>query len=287
MKKVALVTGASAGIGWSIAKYLAKQGIKTVAAARRVEKMEELKKQRIYTVKLDVSDTESIDQCLSEVRENVGEIDILVNNAGIELLGPFELLTMEEGRRLLDVNLFGVLEMTKRCLPHMREQRWGRVLNVTSIGGVGSMPYNSWYHLSKHGIEGFTRSLRQELAQFGVAAATIRPGSIQTEIWDGGVTKKRDWNNNDYQKTVDKVTDLMKVQDVKLGKDPVYVAKVVYKAITDKNPKLSYAAPMHAKVLMFLTKYILPESFGNKMAGIATGVPFNVKNENSKLVEFA
>jgi NAD(P)-dependent dehydrogenase (short-subunit alcohol dehydrogenase family) len=191
-----------------------------------------------------------------------------------ELLGLLVILSMEEGRRLLDVNLFGTLEMTKRCIPHMRQQRWGRILNVTSIGGVGSMPYNTWYHLSKHGIEGFTRSLRQELAQFGFAAATIRPGSVQTDIWDGGVTEKRDWNSADYQKTMDDLIDFMGEQDAKLGKAPICVAKAVYKAICAKKPKLSYAAPMHAKVIVFLTKYIFTESFGNRMAGQASKVPF-------------
>jgi NAD(P)-dependent dehydrogenase (short-subunit alcohol dehydrogenase family) len=278
--KIVLVTGASAGIGKSIAQFLAKKGFTVVGAARRVEKMKDLKSEGVYTVKLDVTNTESIDECLKEVRENVGEIDILINNAGIELLGPFELLTMEEGRRLLDVNLFGVLEMTKRCLPYMREKRWGRIINVTSIGGVGSMPYNSWYHLSKHAIEGFTRSLRQEVAQFGIAAVTIRPGSIQTDIWDGGVTKKRDWNSKDYQKTMDNLLVFMKKQDVKLGGDPVSVARVTYKAIIAKKPKLSYAAPMHAKVMLFLTKYIFTESFGNRLAGKATGVPFYPVKKN-------
>ncbi len=275
MNKTALVTGASAGIGWSVAEYLADQGIKTVAAARRLQKMDPLKEKGVYTVQLDVSDINSIEQCLAEVRENVGEIDILVNNAGIELLGPFELLSIEQGRRLLDINLFGVLEMTKRCLPHMREQRWGRVLNVTSIGGVGSMPYNSWYHLSKHAIEGFTRSLRQEMAQFGVAAATIRPGSVKTEIWQRGVADKIDWNNSDYQETTDKLMDSMNKTEEKMGSDPIHCAKAVYKAITDKKPRLAYEAPMHAKVTTFMLKWILPESFGNKMGARHAGLRFD------------
>ncbi len=275
MEKIALVTGASSGIGWSTAEYLVGKGIKTVAAARRIEKMEQLKEYGIYTVKLDVTDTRSIDRCLDEIRQNVGEVDILINNAGVELLGPFELLPMEEGRRLLDVNLFGVLEMTRRCLPHMREQRWGRVLNVTSIGGVGSMPYNTWYHLSKHAVEGYTRSLRQEMNPFGVGVATVRPGSINTAIWE--MEEPRRWNS-DYQEAADKVVRYSKDQNVELGKDPVLVAKAVFKAITDKQTKLSYSAPLHARVVLFLSKYLLTESFANRMVCSAVGVPFKPKN---------
>jgi len=274
--KVALVTGASAGIGWSVASYLAQQGIKTVAAARRLEKMEPLKEHGVHTVKLDVSDPESIEHGLSEVREHVGEIDILVNNAGIELLGPFELISMEEGHRLLDVNLFGLLDMTRRCIPYMREQRWGRILNVTSIGGVGSMPFNAWYHVSKHGVEGLTRSLRQELAPFGVAVATIRPGSVKSDIWQGGVTDLRQWNA-DYQESADYIANHMIEVNKNMGVDPICIAKAVHKAITDKRPKLSYTAPAHAKIALFLNKWILTESFGNKMACTASGLAFDPK----------
>ncbi len=276
MNKVALVTGASAGIGWSIASYLAGQGIKTVAAARRLEKMEPLKEYGVSTVKLDVSDPESVEQGLRDVRENIGEIDILVNNAGIELLGPFELISMENGRRLLDVNLFGLLDMTKRCIPYMREQRWGRILNVTSIGGVGSMPYNAWYHLSKHAVEGFTRSLRQELAPFGVAVATIRPGSVKSDIWQGGVTELQEWNA-DYQESADHIANHMLEVAKKMAADPICIAKAVHKAITDKRPKLSYAAPAHAKIALFLNKWVFTESHGNKMACTASGLSFDPK----------
>ncbi len=275
-EKVALVTGASAGIGWSIASYLAQHGIKTVAAARRLEKMEPLKEHGVHTVKLDVSDLESVEHGLRDIRENVGEIDILVNNAGVELLGPFELISMQEGRRLLDVNLFGLLEMTKRCIPYMREQRWGRILNVTSIGGVGSMPYNAWYHLSKHGVEGLSRSLRQELAPFGIAVATIRPGSVKSEIWQAGVTDIKEWNA-DYQESADHIANQVKEVEKKMGEDPICIAKLVHKAITDKRPKLSYTAPAHAKIALFLNKWILTESFGNKMACQAAGLAFDPK----------
>ena len=266
MQRVALVTGGSSGIGWATAIHLAEQGITTVAAARRLEKMAPLRERGIRTVKLDVRDSGSIETCLAQVREEVGEIDILVNNAGVELIGPTELIAPAEGRSLFDVNFFGLVEMTLACLPHMREQRWGRVINMTSIGGVTTQPFNAWYHASKHAIEGFSKSLRQEVGQFGIGVSTVRPGSVRSEVFDSVLAEHADDDGRwgpDYQESVNKTMKMLRGA-VRRAVDPIHVARVVYGAISEPHPKVSYATPRSTRIAIFIMRRLLGETYASR-----------------------
>ncbi len=246
MKKIALVTGASSGIGWDIAEYLNSNGITVVAAARRLEKMAPLKKQGIYTIQMDVGDSPSMDAGLEEIRGNVGEIDILINNAGVMYMAPAELADMDEIRHLYDINVFSVIELTQKCLPHMREQGWGRILNVTSVGGVGAMPFNNVYGSGKFALEGWTRMLKQEVRQFGVGVSCIRPGSVKSEIYDDTFNyddKDFSWTGpyeEDYVRVVKKLHSI----DQRFGSPPRCVSEVVLEAINADSPKVSYTGPV-------------------------------------------
>ncbi len=245
MDKIALITGASAGIGWDIASYLNKKGFNVVAAARRLEKMSALKDEGIYTVSLDISDSDSIDHALADVRENVGDIDILVNNAGVMYMAPAEFADLNEIRHLYDVNFFGVIELTQKCLAHMREQRWGRILNVTSVGGLVSMPFNNVYQSGKFALEGWSRGLKQEVRQFGIGVSTIRPGSIKSEIYDTTFATDKgsyDWAGP-YKEDFVRVLNQLEAFGNQYGSEPECISELVYEAITSESPRVGYIGP--------------------------------------------
>lgn len=171
-----LVTGASSGIGYSAAQALALEGHTVFAAARRLELMEPLKAYGVTPVHLDVTSSESITACLAAV----GEVDVLVNNAGYGSLGALECVSLEEARRQMDVNLFGLAALCKAVLPGMRERGFGRIINVSSIAGRAVVYFGGWYNVSKYAVEAFSDALRMEMKPFGVDVVLIEPGGIKT-----------------------------------------------------------------------------------------------------------
>jgi short-subunit dehydrogenase len=182
--KVALVTGASSGIGEAIALRLAAMGVTTYAAARRLDRMKHLEEKGIRVLGLDLTDEVSIEACNRTITIETDGIDILVNNAGYGSYGSFEEIPLGEARRQFEVNLFGLARLAQLAIPRMRTNRSGWIVNVSSIGGVGASPYGSWYHATKFALEGLTSALRQELNPFGVNVVILRPGAIDTE-WRG------------------------------------------------------------------------------------------------------
>ncbi len=244
MKRIALVTGASSGIGWDIARYLNENDITVIAAARRLEQMRPLKEQGIFTVRLDVADTTSIDAMLEEVRREVGEVDILVSNAAIMYMAPAEYADIKEVRRLFDTNFFGLMELTQKCLDHMRAQGWGRVVNISSIGGVTSMPFNGIYQASKFALEGWSRALKQEVRQFGIGVSLIRPGAVKSEIFDNTLGQERpdlEWTGI-YKDDFANMLDFIDSTQVN-GADPACISELVYQVISVDSPKVAYIGP--------------------------------------------
>lgn len=180
--KTVLITGASSGMGYDAAPALAKAGYKVFAGARRVERMEPLKAFGVTPVALDVTSEESIDACLAVV----GPVDVLVNCAGYGSFGPIESVSLEEGRRQMEVNLFGLAALCKKVLPGMRERGEGRIVNISSVVGRACLYFGGWYNVSKYAVEAFSDALRIEMAPFGVKVALIEPGATRTE-W-GAIT---------------------------------------------------------------------------------------------------
>src|SRR5690349_11235995 len=152
--KVALVTGASSGIGEATALKLQALGYTTYAAARRVQRMEHLTKSGIRPLAMDVTDEESMQSGIKQILAEQGRIDVLVNNAGYGSYGALEDVPMSEARNQFEVNVFGLARLTQLVLPHMRRQRHGRIINVSSIGGRIHEPLGDWYHATKFAVEG-------------------------------------------------------------------------------------------------------------------------------------
>lgn len=180
-RKVILLTGASSGIGHEAAMELLAQGHIVYAAARRVEKMEDLAAAGAHVLSLDVTDSSSISGVVNAVLSQQGRIDVLINNAGYGYLGALEGVSMEEARRQLDVNVFGLAEMTKQVLPYMRERRSGRIINISSVAGKVGIAFVGWYNVSKFAVESYSDVLRKEVRQFGIDVVLIEPSGIKTD----------------------------------------------------------------------------------------------------------
>lgn len=250
MKRTALVTGASAGIGEATALRLASLGITTYAAARRVDRMEHLKEAGVRVLHLDLTDEQSIRDCVAEI----GPIDILVNNAGYGSYGSVEEVPMEAARRQVEVNLFGLAALTQLVIPHMRTQRWGRIINVTSIGGVQAFPYGGWYHATKFAVEGLSSAMRQELAPFGVHVVLIRPGAIKTE-WAGIAANSllEVSGQGPYAKAARKLYDLFTSDRLeRTAGEPKVIADVIQQAVEARRPASQYTAPREARMILGL-----------------------------------
>ena len=181
MKKVILLTGASSGIGYQTAEILAKEGHVVYGAARRTEKMETLKQFGVKPIYLDVTDEESIKSAIDTIIVNEGCIDVLINNAGYGSYGAIEDVEINEAKMQFEVNLFGLARLVQLVLPHMRKQKSGRIINISSMGGRLTSYFGGWYHATKYALEAFSDALRMEVADFGIDVLLIEPGGIKTE----------------------------------------------------------------------------------------------------------
>ena len=184
MTKTVLVTGASSGIGEATVRRLLADGLSVFAAARRVERMAPLEAAGATLVALDLTDDASMVAAVAAVERAAGRLDVLVNNAGYGSYGALEDVPIEEGRRQFEVNIFGLARLTQLALPMMRAQGSGRIINVSSMGGVMREPFGAWYHATKFALEGLSDSLRVELRPLGIDVVVIQPGVIRTE-WSG------------------------------------------------------------------------------------------------------
>jgi NADP-dependent 3-hydroxy acid dehydrogenase YdfG len=189
--KIALITGASSGIGAGTAKVLAANGIKVGIAARRIDKLNELKNEitlsggEAFAIQMDVTDPESVKRGVEELVAAYGTIDILVNNAGLMPLSDIESLKVDEWNQMIDVNIKGVLNSTAAVLPYLKEQNSGHIINMSSIAGRKVFKGLSIYCATKFAIAAFSDGLRMELApKFKIRVTNIQPGAVATELYD-------------------------------------------------------------------------------------------------------
>jgi len=181
MKKVVLITGASSGMGKATAKLLVEKGYIVYAAARRTERMSDLKELGAKILHMDVADEGLMEKGIKEIITNEKRIDILINNAGFGLLGAVEDVGLDDARYQMEVNVFGLARLTQLVLPHMRTQRSGKIVNVTSTAGKMAAPLSGWYSASKFAVEALSDSLRIEVKQFGIDVIIIEPGGVKSE----------------------------------------------------------------------------------------------------------
>src|SRR5215217_6978025 len=180
--RTVLITGCSTGIGRACAERLARAGHTVYATARRLEAIEDLRAAGCRTLALDVTDEASMTAAVEAVEAEQGAVGALVNNAGYSQSGAIETLSIEELRRQFETNVFGLVRMCQLVLPGMRAQGWGRIVNMSSMGGNFTFPGGGAYHASKYAIEAISDALRFEVGGFGVGVTVIQPGTIRTEF---------------------------------------------------------------------------------------------------------
>ena len=265
MKKVVLITGASAGIGKETAKLLVENGFIVYGAARRIEKIEELKALGVRLLAMDVTDEESMVKGVQSILNAEKRIDILINNAGYGSYGALEDVPLSEARYQFEVNIFGLARLCQLVLPIMRAQHSGRIINVSSIGGSIGEPHGSWYHATKFAVEGLSDSLRMELKQFGIDVVVIKPGAILTE-WNSIARENliKVSGNTDYKTLVHKHAKMLADTDSK-GSQPVVVAKTIVKAALANKPKTRYATGYGAKIILFMRSILSDKMFDKMM----------------------
>ena len=262
MGKVILITGASSGIGKDAALSLIKKGHIVYGAARRISKMKDIVEAGGHSIKMDVLKKEDVDKAVDQVMGEQNRIDVLVNNAGYGLWGAVETITIDEAKRQFDVNLFGLAYLTKKVIPLMRNQKSGKIINMSSMGGKVYTPFGAWYHATKYALEGWSDCLRIELKDFGIDVILIEPGVIKTEFQNVmmGSTLKRSLGTP-YEKKIralEKATEEMYARG--LGSPPSIITKLISKAIDSPKPRRRYVGGLFAKPMLFIKKW-----FGDKL----------------------
>lgn len=262
-KKVALVTGASSGMGKNFAKALMAEGYKVYAAARRLEQMDDLEALGAITLKMDVTKDEDVMAITRRITQESDSVDVLINNAGFGLYGAVEDTSIDDARYQFEVNIFGLARLTQLLLPAMREKRSGRIINISSMGGKMYTPMGAWYHATKHALEGWSDCLRFELAPFNIDVVIIEPGIIKTEFGDALIEPllKRS-GNTAYGPMANAIANSTRdAYEKGQGSESGVITNLVMKAVTASNPKTRYVGGAFAKPLMFIRKYFGDRAF--------------------------
>lgn len=271
--KIALVTGASSGIGEATALRLKELGYTVYGAARRVERMQMLAASGIHVLAMDVTDDASMQAGIDRIIDEAGRIDILVNNAGYGSYGAVEDVPMEEARAQFEVNVFGAVRLIQLVLPHMRARRTGTIVNITSMGGKVHTPLGAWYHGTKFALEAISDCLRLEVQPFGIDVVIIEPGGIRTEWADIAAARLRQISGRGpYGPQAHAVAEAM-VGDASRRRQspPQLIADTIAKAVTATRPKTRYAVGFAARPTIFLRGLLSDRAYDGLMRR-ATGI---------------
>ena len=253
---VAIVTGASSGIGLVSAQALVKAGYRVFGTSRKTV----ANPQGITMLICDVTDEASVKAMIAEVVNQAGRIDLVVNNAGVGLLGGAEESSIAQAKRLFDVNVFGVARVVNAVLPTMRQQKGGRIINMSSILGVIPAPFNAFYAATKHALEGYSESLDHEVRASGIRVVLVQPGVTRTSFEDNLV--RADQPMAIYAAERARSETLMR-KWIESGDEPQIVADIVVKAATAKKPKLRYSAGKLSTQTRMLRRF-MPERVVDK-----------------------
>ena len=265
--KVALITGASSGMGKETAKRFLQEGLIVYVAARRLEQMEDLRTLGAIPLKMDITVEEDVIAGVKKIQAGHGGIDVLVNNADFGMYSAMEESSIADARYQFEVNLFGMARLTQLALPEMRKKGFGTIINISSMGGKIYTPLGSWYHATKHAVEGWSDCLRIELAPFGIHVVIIEPGVIATE-WGKILLEpmlKRS-GNGPYQNLTQSMAKAMRSSNEKKGaaSPPSVVVDAIVKAVRQHRLNTRYGMGKMAKRLLFIRKY-----FGDRFFDMA------------------
>jgi NADP-dependent 3-hydroxy acid dehydrogenase YdfG len=239
-RRVWFITGASTGFGRLLAEEVLKAGGKVIATARNLDKVKDLEVQYPQTAKalaLDVTDAGQVDSTVTQAFAQFGQVDVLVNNAGYGVAGAIEEVSEAEFTPMFETNLFGLLRVTRAFLPHLRKQRSGHILNLSSIGGVVAGPGGGFYNATKFAVEGISEALAGEVGPLGIRVTIIEPGPFRTDFLgrSGVVAKTR---IADYDGTAGNMRKYFAENDGKQKGDPLRAVHAMMQVVESPNPPL-------------------------------------------------
>ncbi|EDV26346.1 uncharacterized protein TRIADDRAFT_54240 [Trichoplax adhaerens] len=255
MAKVVLITGCSTGIGLKLALRLAQSQnptYKVYATMRNLEKQKQLVQEAgsalnktLLIRKLDVGKSDQVQSVVEEAVQNEGKIDILVNNAGFGYVCAFESMPMDIAQQMMDTNFFGCMRCMQACIPHMKKQNCGHIINLSSLSGIYGTPFHGLYASTKFAMEGLSESLAPELSYFGISISLIEPGPVATTFVDTWIDRRKDSKENKQlgqqtQKLTDGIIDFMTKRPPDVVENVDHVVDVIMKCINDKPPSLRY-----------------------------------------------
>jgi short-subunit dehydrogenase len=260
-----LITGTSSGFGFLTAVHLASKGHTVYATMRDIRKMDyltsEVKKKghQIRVLPLDVTQPDSIHKVIKIIATEQGYLDAVVNNAGYGIGGFFEDLTDEEIRQQMEVNFFGVQNVTRAVIPLMRSRRKGIIINISSIAGLNASPCFGAYNASKWALEGFSESLHHEMKMFGIHVCMIEPGTYRTKIFFDNAKYAKNFENpqSPYFAMSQHLKNMVLEYVKKTDKDPIRIAHMVERLLIQKNPNLRNFPDIETQLLLSMRR-ILP-----------------------------
>ena len=278
MTKVWFITGSSRGLGKSLTEAVLAYGDKVAATARHLEQLKDLAKKyptQILPLPLDVSDKSQIHSAIEQAVKHFGRIDVLVNNAGFGITGAAEAFTDEQVRSQLEVNLYAPIEVTRAVLPYMRQQRSGRILQISSIGGRVGNAGLTMYQAAKFGLAGFSEALRKEVAPLGIKVTSIEPGGFRTDWAGASMTFAKDIEG--YENIIGGIKEfLTSGKFIPLG-DPAKAAQVIIELAEHPQP------PLHL-VLGSEAVGILKNADENRKAEFEKWLPVSISTDHDDAV---
>ena len=266
-EKVILVTGASSGIGHACATLLAQQGHRVYGTSRAPRRVDG----DFTMLPMDVTDTATVQAAVQTLLEREGRIDVVVNNAGIGYGGAVEDTALEEAQATFETNFFGALRVCHAVLPAMRAQRSGTIINVSSIGGMISLPFQGLYSASKYALEGMSEALRMEVKRFGIHVVLVEPGDTRTEFTANRRTTRGADENPVYRETYRRTLARIEA-DERNGASPETVARTVLRIVASSHPKVRYVVGPFQQKLAILVKRLVPSGVFERVIMLVYGV---------------
>ncbi len=260
-KRIALITGATAGIGRHAALHLAARGFRVIATGRNQDALAELAVEaegELTPLRLDVTDQASIDSAVEVVDRITGGhgVDVLVNNAGYGDIAPMETTTDKDLRAVFDTNVFGLMAVTRAFLPRMRERGTGRIVNVSSLGGLFTLPLFGAYNATKHAVESMSDALRIELRPFGIEVSLIEPGPIRTKFSTTSLTSvERYQDGSPYAPVLERFADLTRRTD-RMAPGPKATSRAIYHAAASRWPRPRYKLTLSSRLTVAFLRAI-------------------------------
>ncbi len=261
-KKVVLVTGASTGMGRATAELLALKGYEVYAASREPQRLLDLREKNVIPIYMDIADPKSVEKSV----KTLGHIEILVNNAGYGLVSSVEEFDEREMFDQFNINVFGLLRVTKHAIPLMREANGGIIINISSFLGKIGLPLLTMYNATKYAVEGITDSLRYELADFNIRVHSIMPGFFDTQFARSNLVTNKDTfkEESPYRHIVSNLIPQI-VEQINSGNDAKEVARLIYRIIEDKNFPTRATVGDKAKKFIPMRKELSDEDFERRV----------------------